>query len=209
MPIDPRKRAAKREAEGKSSTPSVGEGGPPRVNTECKVPGAVVGWEQYESSAKGTPGTLVRFVVLDGPEKGKITETTFWKTPKTEDQWADLALSFGYMEPFDWNNEDHLQNIFTSGAVMLDIRGESYIDREGNERTSYKPVFLGKYDGKPSKDWNEIVQAGEEGWARYLQWRANNPRPSPGSSSGGGGGSSQSGRFGNGGGGYDDDGIPF
>ena len=178
--IDPRKRAAAREAEGKSATPELGEG-TPRIECECRVPGAVVGWEHYKSSRKGTPGMLTRFVCLDGPDAGKITETTFWLTDAALDQFADFLLCLGHNEPVDPYNDDHLADAFGKGAVMMDVKGENYTDRDGNPRTSYRPAWFGKYNGKGNEKWNAIMEASEAGWSRYVEWRRNNPRPEPGS----------------------------
>lgn len=206
--IDPRQRKAAREAEGKSAAPEIGEG-PRRVSRECKIPGAVVGWEHYKSSRKGTPGLLVRFVALDGPEAGAITERTFWLTDAAMDQFLDFLLALGHEEPLDPYNDSHLEAAFARGAVMLDVRGESYTTDDGEERTSYRPNWFGVFKGKGKKSWNNLLDEAVAGWDRYVEWRRNNPRPEPGS--GGGGGDSDRGRGGGRasfGGGQDDE-IPF
>lgn len=205
--IDPKKRRSAREAEGKSATPELGKG-PQRINRACRIPGAVVGWEHYKSAVKGTPGLLVRFVALDEPDAGAITEKTFWLSEAALDQFADFLLALGHEEPVDPNNNDHLEVAFSRGAVMMDVKGESYTDREGNERTAYRPEWFGVYRGKGKKEWNEILKAAEEGWGRYIEWRGKNPRPEPGSGSGGSstdtGSKQRRSRFGG-----DDDEIPF
>lgn len=180
---NPADRMKAREAKGQSATPELNEG-PARISRECRVPGAVVGWEHYESSRKGTPGLLVRFVALDGPEAGKIAERTFWLTDAAVDQFLDFVLALGHTEPIDPYNDDHLGSAFSRGAVMMDVRGESWQDRNGNERTSYRPAWFGAYRGEGSKAWNEIMEQAEEGWNRYIAWRAKNPRTAPGESSG-------------------------
>jgi len=204
--IDPRKRREARRAAGQSDNPELGSGGPVRLSRECKIPGAVVGWEHYKSSRKGTPGLLVRFVALDEPDAGKIAERTFWLTDAAVDQFADFLLSLGHEEPVDPYNDAHLEAAFSRGAVMMDVRGEGWTTREGEERTSYRPAWFGVYKGKGQKAWNEILDEAIQGWDRYVEWRRNNPRPEPGSGSASGGGGRA--RFGSDSAGQDDE-IPF
>lgn len=203
MIIDPKKRRQERVAEGKSADPELGEGGTTRIRTECRVPAAVVGWEHYRSSAKGTPGLLVRFVALEGPEAGAVTETTFWLTDAAISRLADLIVALGNTEPVDVTDDDALEAAFSRGAVMMEVKGRTYTVN-GQERTTYEAAWFGRYEGKGSKAWNEHVAQATEGWTRYVQWRQRNPRPEPGS----GGTSSGSGGHG-GAGGYHDDTIPF
>jgi len=202
--IDPKKRQAEREAEGKSSKPELGEG-TKRIDRECRIPGAVVGWEHFESSRKGTPGIMVRFVALSGPDVGKVTERNFWLTDAATAQFADFLLALGHEEPLDPYNNEHLEVAFAHGAVMMDIKGEEYQDKNGNPKMSYRPAWFGEFTGKGEKSWNKVLEGAEEGWNNYVGWRANNPRKAAGSGGdatnyGGGGGST--------GGGPDED-IPF
>jgi len=217
--VDPRKRQAERKADGQSEVPELGEG-VKRVQSECRVPGAVVGWEHYESSKKGTPGLLVRFVALEGPESGGICERTFWLTDRAVGQLADMMICLGHLDPFDPQNNDHLERAFAKGAVMMDIKGEKWEDQKtGEERTTYRPAWFGKMPkGSGKKEWNEHMVEAEEGWGRYLTWRQNNPRRAAGDNDSGGGGYSSGGGSGSGSGGsssgggssaYDEDEIPF
>lgn len=210
MLVEPKKRKAERKAEGKSEVPTEG------VRTEYvkraqKTPGAVVGWEHYNSSKKGTPGLLVRFVLLEGQDAGKAAERTFWKTAAAIAQFSDFALAIGYEEPFDPDNDDHLEAMFAKGVVGLDIKEETYTKRNGDEATAARPEWFYVVPGKGKKEWNKLVEAGQKDWERYVAWRANNPRPEPGTGGGGGGGGGNSGGGGGGyGGGADpDDEIPF
>lgn len=202
--IDPRKRQAERKAEGKSEKPELGSG-TKRVARECRVPGAVVGWEHFESSKKGTPGLMVRFVVLNGPDAGKVTERDFWLTEAATAQFADFLLALGHEEPLDPYNNEHLEVAFAHGAVMLDIRGEDYVNGKGEDRTSYKPAWFGEFTGKGETAWNAVLEEAEKGWNAYVGWRANNPRKAAGS---GGDATNYSGGGGSAGGGPDEE-IPF
>lgn len=213
---DPRKRKAARKADGKAEVPTLGDG-QKWLKTECRVPGAVVGWEHYESSKKGTPGLLIRFVVLDGPDAGSICETTFWLTRLAMDMFGDFLLALGHEEPLDVTNDGHLEKAFGLGAVMMDVKGEDYQNKDDETRTSYRPEWFGKFTGKGSKSWNPLVESAEKGWNAYVKWRSENPRQAPSSDSGGGyGGGGYSDGGGGGGGGSkpkgrfsDDDDIPF
>lgn len=173
--IDPKERMKARKEAGMSEVPEDGER-TEFVQSECTVPGAVVGWEHFESSKKGTPGLLVRFVVLEGPEVGRATERNFWLTDRAMDQLLDFVLAMGWEEPFDPDNDEHLEKIFSLGAVKIVIRGEDYTDSEGEERTTYRPAFFNRLKGKGKKEWNSIVVAGQAGWDRYVKWRESNPR---------------------------------
>lgn len=209
--IDPRKRRAAREAAGESAVPELGAG-VRRISRECKIPGAVVGWEHYNSSRKGTPGLLVRFVALADPDAGAITERTFWLTDAATDQFLDFLLALGHDEPIDPNNNDHLEVAFAKGAVMMDVKGEEYTyEKDGEEktRTSYRPAWFGAFKGKSSKAWNKVLEDAEKGWSAYCEWRKKNPRDEPSGGGGGGGEPSGSGgRFGGDDGGPDEE-IPF
>jgi len=210
--LNPQDRMKERKNEGKSEIPEDGER-TEFVTQEQRCALAVVGFERYRSSGKGTPGILVRFVTLNGPEPGKAAERTFWDTPNAIGQFLDFVLALGHTEPFDHTNDDVLNGIFTKNAVNCSIQGEGWVDRDGNERTTYRPAFFSVFKGKPASSWNPLVEKGEEGWDRYVKWRTNNPRPEPGSGGGGGGGGGQGGGGGGGGGGqgggrYSDE-IPF
>ena len=201
--IDPRARAAERKAEGKSEKPELGAG-TKRIDRECRIPGVVVGWEHFESSRKGTPGIMVRLVAVTGPDVGKITERNFWLTDAATAQFADFLLSLGHEEPLDPYNNDHLEVAFSHGAVMMDIKGEDYTDKDGNTKTSYRPAWFGEFTGKGEKSWNKVLEDAEEGWNHYIAWRKTKPRPAAGS--GGGGATDYSGGGSQGG---PDEEIPF
>lgn len=196
MEINPNERRQERKEKGWSEDPELGEG-PPRVGREQRCPGAAVGFERFKSSEKGTPGLMVRFVALSGPDAGKITDRNFWLTQKAIGQFTDLVLAYGWTEPLNTDNDDHLEALFARGAVMMQIKGEdrSWTDDDGEEHetTRYSPAFFAKFKGQPADDWDEHVQAGQKYWDEYLKWRKENPRPKPGSSSGGSGGGSSSG----------------
>lgn len=204
--IDPRRRKAARKESGQSETPELGESAK-RVSRECKIPGCVVGWEHFKSSQKGTPGLMVRFVALEGPDAGATTERNFWLTDRAMDQFLDFLLALGHEEPLDPYNDDHLEAAFSRGAVMMDIKGEDYTDRRGNDRTSYRPAWFGVYKGRDKAEWNKLLEEATKGWAAYVKWREQNPRPQPGS--GGGGGGSYADSSSGGSGDYSDDSIPF
>lgn len=204
MKVDPRQRKAARKEAGHGEIPEEGAG-VKRVKHECKVPGAVVGWEHFESSRKGTPGLMVRFVVFEGPDAGAISERNFWKTDRAIDQFLDFLLALGWEEPLDIEDDDQLERAFATGAVGLVIRGEDWKDREGNTRTKYEPAFFYRYREAGKPEWNAMVEEAEKGWAGYVKWREEHPRPSPGENSGSGdGGGSGGGSYGG-----DDDSIPF
>ena len=214
--VDPNARANERKEQGWSEVPEEGKRAE-WVSMAQRAPLAAVGWEIYEAGT-GTPGILVRFVVLAGPDKGKITERTFWLSDGARSQLADFALAIGFREPFDDEDENDLQRLFTKGALMGEIKEDSFRNqRTGKIVTKFRPdsFYPLPSDRKPSADWNAIMEAGEAGWARYQKWRETHPRGEEaqwgGDQGGGGGGSGGGAAQGGGGGrggGYDDD-IPF
>lgn len=217
--IDPRQRKKKLEEEGRSLEDNAGGG---RINEECDIIGVCVGFERFESSGKGTPGIMVRFVSVEGPHAGKVTDRNFWLSEKAVEQFIDLGLCFGYEEPWDPDDDDHVEKVLTDAplkAVKVIIKGKEGLDG----KTRYEPAFFRKLrsGGEELKDaWTKHIEAGEKSWDAYLKWRESNPRPAPGSApqqtSGGGGrrqedtgGGYGGGGGGEGGGGYADDDIPF
>lgn len=182
------------------------------LKEEYRGPAVIVGWEHYRSSKKGTPGTLVRFVCLDGPNAGKVCEGTLWKTQKAIGTFADLALALGWTEPFDPDNDDHLASIFSKGAIRLTVKSETYTNNSGEDKTSYKPAYYDPFRGSKEKAWGPLYATAKEGWNSYSGWRAENPRPEPSGDDGyGGGNSDNSSSDYSDGGGSDmaDDDLPF
>lgn len=203
MIIDPNQRRQERIAKGQSPDPDLNENKTKRVETECTIPGVVVGWEHYRSAAKGTPGLLVRFVAVEGPEAGGIVETTFWLTDNAMGRLADFLLALGNTEPVNVHDDDDLERAFSANPVMIEVKAETYNDRNGNPRTRYDAAWFGRFTGKTSSAWNDLVAEAHKGWARYVSWRQNNPRPEPGS------GVSAGSQGGGSGGNYYDDTVPF
>lgn len=222
MAIDPKARKKDREDKGWT------DDGPSTdfLRTEGKFRMAVAGWERFRSSQKGTPGLMVRLVIVEGPQAGHVVDRNFWLTPNALDQLADFALAFGYEEPFDEHSDDAMDKIVVhgTGVVMGTVKGEGYQKRDGSAGTRYECKFFGTYKGTKKDSWTEFIKKGEDSFGRYLQWRTANPRPEPGQTPtgggynrGGGGGGGNQGGGGGGyggqggqGGGYEDDGgIPF
>lgn len=210
--LDPNARAEARKAEGKSEVPELG-GQTERINRNTRVLLAPCGWEHYESTKKHTPGVLVRWVALEGPDAGKVTERTFWKSDAAADQFLDYCLAAGYREPIDWDDDDDLEALFTGGdskgVVLADIKVEdTWTRNDGTEVKTYRPAWFGpsnvpKPSAEQAKRWNALIKAAEEGWDRYMQWRETHPR---GQSRGGGGGGGRD--YDDGAGGQDEE-IPF
>lgn len=202
MPVDPKARAQERKDNGWGD----GDRGEkiPRVDAKVKALFAACGTERYESSGKGTPALMVRFICVDDPsaekekrasEVGHILDVDFWLTPKALGALADLALAFGWEEPFDENDDDHIDAILQngSGAIWITTKNEPY-----NDKDRFKAAYYSKYaHAEPNADWEEIIDRGVVSWEDYLAMRAKFPRKAPGtgggSSSGGGGGGNQSG----------------
>lgn len=200
MAIDPKKRKQEREDKGWTDDGP----GTDFMRTEGKFPMAVAGWERFRSSQKGTPGLMVRLVVVEGPQAGHVTDRNFWLTPNALEQLADFALAFGYEEPFDEHSDDALDKIVVhgTGVVMGTVKGEGYTKRDGSAGTKYEVRFFGTYKGTKKDSWNEFIKKGEGSFGAYLQWRAANPRPEPGQAPQGGGGYNRGGGSQQGGGGY-------
>lgn len=186
MSIDPKKRKQEREEKGWS------DDGPSTnfLRTEGKMPMAVGGWERFKSSQKGTPGIMIRLVVVEGQHAGSVIDRNFWLTEKALEQLADFALAFGYEEPFDEHSDDALEKIVCNGTgvVMGTVKGEHYQKDDGSAGVRYEAKFFGPYRGTKKESWAEYVKLGEDSFARYGQWRANNPRALPGQGGGGRGG---------------------
>jgi len=215
---DPKKRKEQLKNEGRDLEDSGGG----RIEEECDIIGVVVGFERFESSGKGTPGIMVRFVAVEGPHAGKCSDRNFWLSEKAVDQFIDLGLCFGYEEPWDPDDDDHVEKVLTDAplkAVKVVIKG-----KEGNDgKTRFEPTFFRKLRSGADaikKEWEAPIAAGEKSWDGYLKWRENNPRPAPGAApTGGGGGQRRAASTGGGGGGGgqeqeqgyqgDDNDIPF
>jgi len=145
-----------------------------------------VAFERYESSGKGTPALMIRFVVLDGPEIGKVIDADIYLTGNMYDL-GSLALSLGAPEePFDENDDEAIQKILTD--YYPTVRASAVVETyEGKDRLKLK--FFGR--AAPDKRSAEFVEQDAQkeafntacdGWEKYIEWRANNPRKTPGSS---------------------------
>lgn len=171
-----------------------------------------VAFERYETSGKGTPALMIRFVVLDGEEIGKTIDADLYLTGNMLDL-GNLALSIGAPEePFDENDDEAISTIITKyyPTVRASAIDEPY---EGKSRLKLK--YFGKAPADKRSDefveqdaQKEAFNNAADEWDGYLEWRAKNPRKAPGSGGGSGGGGQQqttsrhAGNAGNGGGGY-------
>ncbi len=209
MAVDPRARAAQREADGIPMREDSG-GLFPTVNQELRANAAICGWEHFESSNKGTPGLLVRFVCLDGPQVGETVERSFWKTENALYMLADLALALKWEEPFDESDNDDLEKVF-DGAVKITVKAQDpYEKDDGTIVERYEAAFFNptRYTLKEKED-GPVIEAAEASFSAYLQWRENNPRGGGSSSRSSSGGGSSSRSSGGGSAPPVDDEIPF
>jgi hypothetical protein len=212
MPIDPRKRAQERKEKGWDDN-----AGSQKIKEECKFLGAVAGFERFESAQKGTPGIMVRFVAVDGPLAGHVIDRDFYLTENALGFLADLALAFGYEEPFDENNDEDLEAVFQHGAgvCFITVKRETYEKTGGGQGEKFAPAFFAKSRfTEPKAEWDAFIDQGIKSFDAYLKWRESNPRKAPGQGGGGqgggqrgggggyGGGGNRGGGYGGGGGGY-------
>lgn len=204
MAIDPKERKKEREDKGWS------EDGPGTnfLRQTGKFPMAVCGWERFHSSQKGTPGIMIRFVVVEGPNAGEVIDRDFWLSERALAQLADFALAFGFEEPFDEHSDDDMERIVSHGVGVVNVvvKSEGYTKSDGSAGTKFIPNFFNPYRGAAKDSWGEWITKGEASFQAYLQWRTNNPRPKPGDAprgQGGGGrggaGGGTSGSYGGGG----------
>lgn len=186
---DPKQLKAEREAKGWTDE---GGGGPDRLREEGKFLLGVVGWEFFKSSGKGTPGVMIRFVVLEGPRTGAIIDVDFWLTDKARQSLGALALANNHEDPFDDESNEGLEQVFpadVANAVQGTVKAETYNKQDGTVGTSYKVAFFNKYKGaKKEEEWKPIMEEALVGWDKYGEWRQKNPRKAPGSGGGSGGG---------------------
>jgi hypothetical protein len=176
--IDPKARAKERKDKGYS------DDGPSTsfLRATGKFTMAGCGFERFNSSAKGTPGIMIRLVVVEGDHAGDVLDRDFWLTQNALFQLADFALAFGFEEPFDEKSDDDIEKIMTSGlgVVVVKVQAEGYAKNDGSAGTKYNAAFFSPYKGAAKDSWQEHIQAGEKSFNGYLKWRTNNPRATPG-----------------------------
>lgn len=193
MPVDPRARKEERKEKGWDS----GDGGDRLPRLEMEVKGfiaAPVGYERFESSGKGTPGLMIRFVVLeeprgwreeDGDIVGCIVDKDFWLTGNMGDL-ADLAIAMGWDEPFDEKVDAEVDRMLQNGlgACRITTKADTYV-----ERTRYIPAYFNRCTTyEVAQDgWEELIDAGVADFDKYMEWRAKNPRKKPGEQTASGG----------------------
>jgi len=176
--IDPKARAKERKDKGYS------DDGPSTsfLRATGKFTMAAVGIERFNSSAKGTPGLMIRLVVVEGDHAGDVLDRDFWLTQNALFQLADFALAFGFEEPFDEKSDDDIEKIITSGlgVVTVKVQAEGYTKSDGSAGTKYNADFFSRYAGEAKDSWKEYLDSGEKSFNGYLRWRANTPRATPG-----------------------------
>lgn len=191
--VDPKAREEERKEKG-WDTPRAD-----RLTEEGRFLLSPVGFELFEQpNEQQTPGLLVRFVVLDaGPNFGKVIERRFWRTPKAMGAIADLSLAMGYDSPWDCDREDDIKKVLQHGSRVFSgtVKGDSYTDRDGNDRESFEVAFFNAH--RRPFEWTDEQKAARSSaivdWKSYLEWRKSNPRGEnrrSGGGSGGGGGRS-------------------
>lgn len=187
MSVDPKARREDRKARGLPD-PSEAFEPMPWVTADDldkhgeKHTAAVTGWEWYESPKKGTPGLDIRWVIVDGPLAGKQAGSTLWFSTTSDyalDVLADMAICFGWEEPFDERNDDDLEKVFTNGSGLLVLvlkTEDSYENSKGDEVTPVKPAFYNASRKKADDEVKALVKRGEAAFNGYLKWREENPR---------------------------------
>jgi len=209
--VDPRARQQERKEKGWDN-----ENTTDRLKEEGKFLFGVIGWERFLSASKGTPGLMIRFIVLEGPRAGAVIDVDFWLTERALGALADLALANGWEEPFDADSDESLELIFPgdrANALIGVVKAEPYTKNDGTAGVSYKIAFFNRYKGVDKEDeWQPIMEQGFTGWEVYTEWRKKNPRKAPGearASSGAGGGARQVAESRAAGGPANNDDIPF
>lgn len=178
MAVDPNARKKEREEKGWS------EDGPGTdfLRVEGKIVLAVAGWERFNSSQKGTPGVMMRFVAVEGEHAGEVVDGKFWLTDAALGALADWAIAFGWEEPFNEKSDDDFDKIvvFGTGVLVGHVKASHFTKKDGTAGVSYEPRFFSKYKGQKKASWAEYIKKGEASFAKYLEWREKNPRPLPG-----------------------------
>ncbi len=176
--IQPKERADERKAKGYS------DDGPSTqfLQTTGKFTMAVAGWEYFSSAVKGTAGLMIRFVVVEGEHAGEVRDRDFYLTQNALFMLADLALAFGYEEPFDERSDDDIDKVVSHGlgVCTVTVKAEGYQKNDGSSGTKYEPRFFARYKGAAKDTWQEHIDAGIKSFNGYLKWRENNPRATPG-----------------------------
>lgn len=201
---DPREREKERKDNGWGD----GDGErAPRIAEKVKFLAAPVGFERYESSGKGTPAIMIRYVCVavlsrwDGKKWendsndydsliGHIIDKDYWLSGKMGDL-CDMALAHGWEEPFDENDDDQLERIIQNGlgVIVITTKNDPY---DGKDK--WIAAFFNKPRAGTEEDpeWEAIIAKGVEGFNKYFAWREKNPRRKPGeepkAAKGGGGG---------------------
>lgn len=177
---------------------------------------AAVGFERYLS--KNRKRMLeVRFVCLEDLAKNgderKITRENFCLERSSMFRFAQFASAIGYDEVFDPDDDANIESIISNGYVIATLGPDVY-----NGKMTYKVKdFNPPGEGEDDPEWADWIAEAEAGFAKYMEWRAKNPRDAAGGGNRGGGqrGARQSGDSSGGestghsrGGGHEED-IPF
>ncbi len=139
-----------------------------------------VGYELFESSKQHTPGLLVRFVIVEGPNIGKVVERNFWRTPNAMSMLGDFSLAMKYDSPWDADEEADVKQVLTHGdrVLLVTVKEETYEDKDGNEKLKYEASFFDAYRRK--FDWTDDLKAMRKEavtqFQDYMEWRKEHPR---------------------------------
>ena len=150
---------------------------------------AAVGFRRW-TAAKGTPMMTMGFVVLrDGAksgDEGKVFMERFAITQAAIFRIAGWAQATGWTEPFDAENDDHIQRIMAKGAVVAELKMDTYNGKERTEVDKFDP-----YKGDHDPSWDAMTTKGEQEF-NDIQRKMQEKRSSGGYNSGGGAGYSNS-----------------
>lgn len=176
---------------------------------DCK-PGdkllAAVGFERYNAKT-GSRCLSLRFICVhdfdaSGDEKAQVFEN-FVIEDSSMWRFVKFVEAIGHHEPFDVDDDEAIGAILTSGYVRARLKAETF----GGKTRVRVDAFSPAGDQAEDPEWLEWISAGEENHAKYMEWRAKNPRGAGGDARSGG--RSGGGRSGGGAGGTDDSSIPF
>jgi hypothetical protein len=178
---------------------SEGGGGVRRVGVGEKVL-AATGYERWTAST-GNPMLSIHFVCLDdltsgpGGDVGAVADVAFVLTERASWKLADFAAAMGMTEPFDPDEDEEVEDLIQRGCVVATFGRRMFNGKQKVEVEAFRSCTV-----EIPEEWDAMIAAGEAGFRRYQEWRANNPRQGGGGSSGGGPSS---------GGGWNDDNVPF
>ena len=160
----------------------------PKRSGRLTIPGtflmAVCGWEFYNSSSKGTPGLMLRVVVVEGPQSGEILDVDLWFSGSMS-SLCEFLLSHGHEEPFDPEDKKKMDDLFarvTQDRLFKGVCKEEHSEWNGKTQTKIILRYWYKAKTAPTKEQNEIRNKGMDSWDAYCRWRASNPRPVAGGS---------------------------